>query len=820
MEAFLLMRIIPFIVGIVITLALIFALNKKWGSIPALGKFLSPQQGFWQNAEPTDANMNEEISFKGLKGKANVYLDDRLVPHVFAQNEEDVYFIQGYLHAKYRLWQMEFQTIAAAGRVSEFLGNDPRFIRYDREQRRLGMVYAAENALRVIDADEQSKQYFDAYTHGVNAYINSLSESKLPVEYKLLGYKPEQWSNLKCALFLKMMSKDLAGYDRDLEFTNEKSVFSLKEMKLLYPEVSDSSHPIIPKGTAFDAPGIVPVKPATADSLYFGNDTTLNVREVNKPNPHNGSNNWAVSGSKTKSGAPILCNDPHLGLTLPSIWYEMQLSTPTMNVYGASFPGSPSVIIGFNDNIAFGFTNAMRDVKDYYQIRFKDDSKKEYWFNGKWEPTDLRIEEIKICGAATLYDTVAYTSFGPVMYDQSFTVDSTNNTAIAVRWSAHDPSNEGAMWFKLDRAKNYDDYLAAIKDFNCPGQNMLFASKSGDIAIWQQAKFPARWQEQGLYLMPGEDSSYSWQGYIPQNENPHIINPPEGFIESANQRPVDSAYPYFIPGNYISARGIRISNRLQQMQQITVDDMKQLQTDYYSPNAADFVPFLLKNVDETSLSEKERYYLQEVKSWDFYVRPDSKAATIYQAWMDSLKNVIWDDEFLKVKGAFERPDEQTLIEALLKDSAFQFVDNVNTSMVETIDHQVTLAFKVAAKALTDEEAKDGLLWWKHKNSSIYHLLKTAVLPFARTGLHVGGWNNTVNAITHDHGPSWRMIVQLTNETEAYGIYPGGQSGNPGSKFYDNFVSDWAAGKYYTLWMMKESEANDKRIIGKLSFTNF
>jgi penicillin amidase len=490
-----------------------------------------------------------------------------------------------------------------------------------------------------------------------------------------------------------------------------------------------------------------------------------------------------------------------------------------MNVYGATFPGSPNVIIGFNDDIAFGFTNAQRDVKDYYQIRFKDASKKEYWFNGRWEPTKLRVEQVKIRGGQTLNDTVAYTVFGPVMYDQSFTVDSTNNTAIAVRWSAHDPSNEGAMWLKLDRAKNYDDYLNAIKDFTCPGQNMLFASKTGDIALWQQAKFPARWEGQGLYLMPGEDSSYMWQGYIPQRENPHVRNPASGFIQSANQRPVDSTYPYFIPGNYISARGITITNRLQQMQQITPDDMKRLQNDYYSPSAADAIPFFLKCMDETSLSEKESAYLKEVKTWDFYTTPDSKATTIYQAWMDSLENVVWNDELSRVKMAYIRPDEQTLLEALLKDSAFKFIDNINTPQVETISEQITAAFKLAAKGLAEEETNDGLLWWKRKNSSVYHLLKTSVLPFARTGLHVGGWNNTINAITHDHGPSWRMVIHLTANTEAYGIYPGGQSGNPGSRFYDNFVDDWAGGKYYPLWMMKEAEASDKRIIGKLTFTN-
>jgi penicillin amidase len=813
------MRIVPFVISFLITIALVVVLSRPWGSIPALGSFLSPQQGFWQNAEPVDGSRNEHFVFDGLKGKVNVYLDERLVPHVFAENDEDVYFVQGYLHAKYRLWQMEFQTIAAAGRVSEILGDNPQFVRYDREQRRLGMGYAAEKALSVINEDPESKQYYDAYTNGVNAYIQSLSESQLPVEYKLLGYKPEPWSNLKIALFLKMMSKDLAGYDKDLELTNAKAVFNLEQIQLLYPQVSDSSIPIVPKGTLFDAPGIVPVAPASADSLYFGKDTVVHAREVNKPNRRNGSNNWSVNGTKTASGAPILCNDPHLGLTLPSIWFEMQLSTPTMNAYGATFPGSPSVIIGFNDEIAFGFTNAQRDVKDYYNIKFRDDSKTEYWYNNAWQPTSIRVEEIKIKGAKTLMDSVAYTVFGPVMYDNSFTVDSSTNMAIAVRWTAHDASNDGAMWFKLNRAKTYGDYLDAIKNFSCPGQNMLFASKSGEIAIWQQAKFPARWQGQGMYIMPGYDSSYAWQGFIPQQENPHVVNPESGFIQSANQRPVDSTYPYFIPGNYISSRGETIAKRLQQMEGITVDDMKQLQTDYFSSTAAMAVPLLLKNTNEGELNEKEKDYLNIVKAWDFYDRPNSKATTIYQAWLDTLKNVIWNDEFAKVPMAKVLPDEETLIEALLADSAFIFVDDVNTKAKETLEQQVMTAFHAAANALTAEEAKDELLWRKHKNSSVYHLLRTAVLPFARTGLPVGGWNNTINAITHDHGPSWRMIVHLTSPTEAYGIYPGGQSGNPGSKFYDNMVDDWAAGKYYSLWMMNEAEATDKRIIGRLLFTN-
>jgi penicillin G amidase len=817
------MRIVSFLISTIITLLLIFALNKKWGPVPALGSFLSPQEGFWQNAEPTDYDFSENLSFKNLKDKVDVYIDDRLVPHIFAQNDEDAYFVQGYIHAKFRLWQMEFQTMAAAGRISEILGSDPRFLRYDREQRRLGMVYAAENALKEINKDPVSKAAVSSYTAGVNSYINDLSRGNLPIEYKLLGYKPERWSNLKVALFLKMMSKDLAGFERDLEFTNAKSVFNTDELNIIFPQYSDSSVPIIPKGTVFDAPGIIPVQPATADSLYFKKDTSIRAVEVNKPERTNGSNNWALSGSKTKSGAPILCNDPHLNLSLPSIWFEMQISTPEMNVYGATFPGSPTIIIGFNDNVAFGFTNAMRDVKDYYQVKFKDASKKDYWFDNKWQPTAQRIEVIKIRDAKDYFDTVAYTTFGPVMYDQSFVSDSTNNTAIAVRWVAHDPSNEIFMWLKLNKAKNYGECEEAIKTFACPGQNMLFASKEGDIAIWQQGKFPARWKGQGLYVMPGEDQSYKWQGYIPQQENPHIVNPPDGFLQSANQQPVDSSYPYFIPGNYIVSRGITLSQRLQAMQQATPEDMMALQNDYFNSMAEDMVPLLMKCADQSKLNDQEKKYLDEVRNWDFFATPDSRATTIYQAWFDSLKILVWEDQFSKILlpklSGGVRPDEQTLVEALLRDSSFKYVDDVNTPQVETINDQITQALKLATTGLVKEEKENGLVWWKHKKPAIYHLLRTSVLPFAYTDIPVGGWHHTINAMKSTHGPSWRMIVHLTSVTEAYGVYPGGQSGNPGSPYYQNFVDTWAKGKYYSLWMMKKEEAEDKRVKGKISFSN-
>lgn len=813
------MRIIPFAISLIITIALVFVLNKKWGSVPAMGAFLSPQHGFWQNAESVDENFNADLQLKGLKGNAQVYFDDRLVPHVFTDNDEDAYFIQGYLHAKFRLFQMDLQTRAAAGRASEIAG--AAAINYDKTKRRLGMVYAAEAALKEVEKDEPIKKMFDAYTNGVNAYIDDLTEGDLPIEYKLLGFKPDKWSNLRTALLLKMMAEMLSsGTEDDLEYTQARSVFSDKEMKILYPQVSDSLLPIVPKGTVFDPPGIVPVKPATADSLYIGNDSAIVKSEWDRQDPNNGSNNWVVGGSKTQSGAPILCNDPHLELSLPSIWYEMQLTTPTSNTYGVSLPGSPFVIIGYNDNVAWGVTNAQRDVKDYYAIKFKDNSKKEYWFDGEWKPTQLRIEEIKVKDGTTVYDTVAYTIFGPVMYDASFRDDTTKQRNLAVRWVAHDPANEAATFYKLNRAKNYTDYEDAIKTFTCPGQNFVFASKAGDIAIWQQGKFPARWDRQGLYIMPGEDSSYMWQGFIPQNENPHAKNPERGFLESANQRPVDSTYPYFIPGSYITARGIAIEHMLSAMNSITPNDMMRLQNDYYNVTAESFKPLLVRYLDQGGLNNEEKKFYDIWVNWDLYAAPDSKGQTVYQVWSDSLLAAIWHDEMSLTKPELTWPSKQTTLELLLKDSASKYIDNITTPQVETIYDAVTQSFRNAVVVLQEKEANGLLEWSKFKPAGIFHISdksKSLLLPFARTNLNVGGSGNIINAITDSHGPSWRMIVQLSANTEAYGVYPAGQSGNPGSQYYDDFVDAWVKGEYFSLWMMKKEEANDKRVKAVMQF---
>ena len=813
------MRFVYGIVFLLLAAGLIYVLDSR-AVLPApLGRLLSPQQGIWQNAEPLNEDFSEELRFTNLKGKTEVYFDERLVPHVFAEQTEDAYFVQGFLHAKFRLWQMELQAKAAAGNVSEIIGE--KGLEHDRQFRRLGMVYAAENSLAEMEKDPVTKASCDAYTAGVNAYIKSLTNATLPIEYKLIGYQPEAWSNFKSALFLKYMSFDLAGFEQDFELTNAHNYFSAADFALLFPAFQDSLDPIIPKGAGYAAPSITPVTPAFADSVYFA-PKPHDVQTAPKPDKENGSNNWAVAGSKTASGAPILCNDPHLGLNLPSLWYEIQLNTPDFNAYGVSFPGAPSVIIGFNDSCSFGFTNGGRDVRDYYEIKFRDESRKEYFFNGEWKQTNFRYERIRIAGRPDFIDTVAYTLFGPVMYDKSFGDKSPEGKNYAVRWKAHDPSNELLVFNRLNYAKNYDDYLNAVKHLSTPGQNCVFASKSGDIALRTEGAFPAKWKGQGDFVMPGTDSSYMWQGIIPEAEVPNQHNPERGFVSSANQRPVDSSYAYYLGRAYPLHRGLRLNKRLSAMNGITPKDMQNLQLDNYNSLAAMASPVMAKYVKDSGLSASATSYLNKLRNWNFIADREKIEPVIFQEFWDAFYSRVYDDEFAAAPANTLKPALETLPEMLLRDTAYKFLDDRRTVPVESIVDIATQAFEKAAQKVDSLVSVNKDTWGKYKGTIIYHLAK---LPEFSVPVNVSGSSYSLNANKMDagrklaHGPSWRMVVSLTKETEAYGVYPGGQSGNPGSRFYKSFISDWTEGNYYPLWVMKKGEEQDSRVIGKMIFSN-
>ena len=856
-----LLRLLP----LLLTLVVIWALNRSFGNTPPLGKLLDPFSGCLTAAEPVGKDFSALATVKGLQHPVDIWLEDRLVPHIRAQNDHDLYFTEGYLHATFRLWQMDFQTRAAAGRLGEVIGakwdTDKTtgkrvnlILQYDRGQRRKGMIYAAERSLQAMEAEPRTKAMLDAYRNGINAFIHSLSYRKYPLEYKLMDFAPEDWTNLKSALMLKFMADDLTGHSDDIANTMLRDQLGQKEFDFLFPEKISGSKPVIPEGTKFDAPSLAaPKYPGDSVWARFGshqsatvngqssvvgrqladgngqtaNNSALQTATFNLQTEHSdgiGSNNWAISGSHTASGKPILCNDPHLGLNLPSLWFEAQLTAPGVNVYGATLPGAPGVVIGFNNHISWGFTNNYRDVKDYYEISEAD--RNHYWFNGKAQAYQTRMERIGIKGSDDFVDTVRYTIHGPVQYEPAFPDAANSGKTLAMCWMAHRPTNELLSIYLLNRAADYSTFTAAIQHFECPAQNFAYADNSGNIAMWGQGQFINKWRGQGRYVMEGRDSLTLWGQNIPMAENPHVLNPPQGYVASANQSVTDSTYPYWYNGDFVEWRSWRINNILGQTIRKYKDRAKislirnvgpefdlltsDLEADSYPnlnmQNLQNDVGSLINSILLKPRPIKKKFpnegnILDPSNDNDELDDPteqnlffSSTHATRIQIWWYNLYKDIWQDDFTNKATIW--PSSERTVQLLLSDSTSKYYDDIRTPQKETLRDIVKRALNEAADSLYKLDASGGREWYKVKNTTLTHLAR--IPAFSYDHLKIGGWNNTINAASGNHGPSWRMIVEMDSIPKAYAVYPGGQSGNPGSEHYGDYIENWVEGKYFTL----------------------
>ncbi|MBG6236396.1 penicillin amidase [Pedobacter sp. CAN_A7] len=801
---------------VLIPLLLIYVFNTKFGQTPPVLKFLNPFTGFWQNAESSSLPLNRQLVLKGTKENVDIVFDDRMIPHVFAQNDHDVYYAQGYVTAMHRLWQMDFQTRFAAGRIAEVVGEQA--ITIDQHQRRMGMLFGAEKSLEGMMQDPKSKEMIMAYTAGINAYIHSLTKASLPIEYKILDFSPEDWTPLKCALLLKQMSAVLAMGSDEFYMSNILKKFGPETTKNLFPDYPTLEDPIIPKGTAWNFKPL-PIPPAP---LGFNQMVTGNIATKQKDDGI-GSNNWAISGEKTASGFPILANDPHLDLTLPSIWYQIQLHAPGINAYGVSLPGAPGITIGFNQHIAWGVTNVAADVLDYYQIKFQHNDRKLYWHDNQWKKTNKRLEIIKVRGGKTYTDTVVYTHHGPVVYFQKpEKLRMANNVPVghALRWIAHDQSNELMTFYHLNRGKNYDDYRKALTYYTAPAQNFVFASVDNDIAITPNGKFPLKWKNQGKFLLDGTDSKSDWQGWIPADHNPTLKNPPRNFVSSANQSSTDQTYPYYINWEFSSyERGKRINDLLGGMSKVSVDSMKVMLMDSYSLFAENLLPGILPHVNTANLNATQKEALNLVKKWNKYFEADEIAASVFDLWSKRLFFNIWNDDFTVATVPMRYPSRDRTIQLILKEPGSTWFDNVNTPAKEDLAGLVNESFKYACDSLERKYGSIGEKWaWANlKSTHIPHLAK--IPGFGTKTLRVGGARSTINALSETNGPSWRMVIELGKTPKGHGVFPGGQSGNPGSPFYDNMTATWAKGELYDLYYMQSPKDASAKIIANLKITN-
>ena len=770
--------------------------------LPPFGKLLNPTTGFWKNTSAFDDN-DPEINHELIEQTVDVLWDERRVPHIFAENNHDLYFTQGYIHAKERLWQMDFVTRVSSGRLSEVVGE--RAANFDQFHRRIGLGYSAKLTIDTMKSFSAEYAALEAYSDGVNAYIEKLKPADRPVEFKILNYKPEKWSPYKSALVLKYMAWDLDGSAKDKYMTNAKRVLPEEVFNAAYPLLRPYTNPVAPE---------VPRRRRRAAQQYNYQPTRTYSGGDFAPNPYQkGSNNWVVNGSKTRTGKPILANDPHLGLTLPAIWYENQLSSNDCSVYGVSLPGVPMVVIGFNTDVAWGLTYTQSDRIDFVKMDLNEE-KNQYRLKGKWENPLILEDTIVVRGAANRINRTLITKFGPIVYTDSIPNEGYNNMIpdfnMAMNWTAIAPTLEFITMYRLNRAKNLSDYKAALPYFAAPGQNFVFASKDNDIAIWHNGKFPIREMEQARFVNEKAEESNLWDEYIPFDELPHSENPAQGFLVSANQQPHGENYPYYLGSDAYS--DFERSNRIIEMINevgtgITPQDFQNIQLDNKSMMAEKILPLLLEKLDETTLRDDEADVYAELNSWDFNYTAFSKSPGIFYAWLSELRKSIWQDEIKPefAEDYFWLPFSDRTTELFLTDTLSVFFDDKTTPQVETYRDVIETSFKNAVEGFVEKHGglNESWQWGKLNPTKIGALANMSGFGVNRE-LITGGSSDAVNAIDGDSGPSWRMIVSLDGETPtAFGIYPGGQSGNPGSEDYESSIDTWAKGGYYPLHLISD-----------------
>ena len=796
-------KVFKALVILLFNILIIYTLNIKIKHIPPIGKFLNPFTGYLALIN-SDNLPKENLFFDSLSDTVNIIWDDLRIPHIFSKSQNDLYFTQGFIMARDRLWQMDFQSMVAAGRLSEIIGIEA--LEIDKFHRRIGMKYGATNSLETIKKDTVIYNMLLSFSDGINTYINELNETNKPLEYKILDYFPEKWTPLKTTLILKYMAWTLSGKSTDLAYSKLLYEHGENFINELFPMIPYNVDPIIPKNTPFNFQNVI--LPQAPDSIYISNPFQTSLLYE----PEDGfSNNWVVGTQKSNNNNTMLATDPHLNLSLPSIWYAMHLNDTKHNVIGVAIPGAPGIIIGMNDNMAWAETNGYDDVMDWYDIYFKDESMNEYYYNQSWHKTNKVIEKIFIKNNITFTDTITYTKHGPVVWDYNYQTAAigsktskgkrTRQIAMgrALRWQAHDGSNEVRTFYELNNAKNYADFVNALKWFVCPGQNFAYIDNN-NIAMWHAGSPPIKWKEQGKFIGDGRNPQYDWGPLIPHQHKPHIKNPKQGYISSANQHPTDETYPYYLSESFWpSFRASRINQILNNTKNISLDDMELLQLDNTNMLAKTILPYMLNQVNIKSLNQYETRIFNIIKNWDYLNNNNSISASIFDLWYKKIEENTWRDDLGKKDEYTKWPQVDKLSELIENNPFSSWFDNKKTTPIENFTDISNQSFKEISTNLSsqfDEVNNHKLEWGNYQGTNILHLAKIPGL--GNTHLYTSGGLWTVNATTKHFGPSWRSVIEMSSPQIIKGIYPGGQSGFPGSIYYDNMVSDWVEGSLYNL----------------------
>lgn len=738
--------------------------------------------GYYYLKSATLPQTSGRLVTPGLSAPVEILRDKNGIVHVKAANEHDLFFGQAVAHAQDRLWQMEFQRRIGAGRLAEVLGESA--LPTDKFVRTLGVYHAAEQAYRNLPAD--LKAIVDAYVEGINAYL--ATNPPLPLEFKLLGFKPGPWTPADVLVWQKMMSYDLSG-NYDLELLRYRLLargLSKERIETLIPGYPTGAPTIVrrvpeelrPKPSAPEtAPTPAPEGAAWVDELL--------ALERSLPRSLEASNNWVVGPARSTTGTPLLANDPHLGLSAPSIWMLMELEAPSYHVTGATFPGLPTVVIGKNDRIAWGVTNHAADVQDLYVL---DETEGGYRYKGEVRPYRIRRETIAVKGANPVELKVRETVYGPVISD---VVDAPKGQALALRWVSLEPKDETmAAFYGIGKATNWDEFTTALLRLKAPSQNFVYADVDGNIGYFAPGEVPLRRPgHTGKYPVPG-NGAWDWVGYVPAKALPKAYNPPEGYIVTANNRSTPEGWPYVFTYDWAEAfRAERIEQLIRAKPKLSPEDFARIQGDEVSLMARSFRPVLERIQPQ---SDRARQWRSKLLAWDGNETAGSLEASVFEAWYTELARL---PEAEVGQAYWNQP--RFLRRALLEGDPACKARGVSC-----------LDFAAAAleRALARLDASGGVVPWGQLHPAVFEhgvMTHQAQLRrfFDRQIAH-GGDRFTVNMGAYDfatfamhHGPSYRQIVALGHPEQSYWIHPMGQSGNVLSRHYADLLPLWANVEY-------------------------
>ncbi len=795
------------------------------------------------------------LQIAGLQAPVEVIRDDLGIPHIYASNEHDLFMAQGYVHAQDRFWQMDFWRHIGAGRLAEMFGESQ--VETDQFLRTLGWARIAQQELDRADPDTLA--ILQAYADGVNAYLADRRGTSLSLEHGILrllspDYEPEPWGPLNTLTWIKVMAWDLGG-NMDAEMLRARMLknFGAERTAELFP-LYPKDAPIIVPEPAF---GLAPGTPASPASAAAAIDWAPLARRVDALNSllgagfrGIGSNNWTVSGQRTTTGAPILANDPHLGIQMPSIWYEVGLHCQPkdgecrFNVVGFSFAGAPGVVIGHNDRIAWGMTNVGPDVQDLYIEKLNPQNPNQYEVNGEWVDMQLVQETIQVAGGDPVPITVRYTRHGPLLSDvdedlaalqEATALDLPPQYAVSLRWTALEPTRtmDALLW--LNAATDWDSFRDALRDFAAPSQNFVYADVDGNIGYQTPGLIPIRANGDGLLPVPGWTDDYEWTRYIPFDELPRSFNPPRGYIVTANNAVVGPDYPYMISlGWDYGYRARRIIELIEAKQKLSLQDMAAIQGDNFNAMGPVLVP-LLKTLNPAENDLQEAVAM--LHGWDYQNDSDSAPAALFNAFWRHLILSTFGDEFpqaeedetntsSQILGAADMPSDDRaflVIEILVEDPDNAWWDDITTPEREDRDAILTRALQAALQELHSTLGKDPASWsWGALHGATFRnatLGESGIAPlealFNRGPFPVSGGSSIVNANGWDFSqgydvtwvPSMRMLVDLGDLSNSLSMHTTGQSGHPYHPHYIDMAPLWSTIQFHPMrWTRQQVEA--------------